>query len=77
MEKVTKTDAEWRGQLDDLEFKVLRKHGTERAFSNDAFPKDPGTFMCKGCGAPLFDQSHKFSHTNATAAPGGHRFTNR
>ena len=60
MEKVIKTDAEWRGQLDDLEFKVLRKHGTERAFSNDDFPKDPGTYMCKGCGAPLFDQAHKF-----------------
>ena len=60
MEKVTKTDAEWRAMLDDLEFKVLRKHGTERAFSNDAFPKDPGTYLCKGCGAELFAQDHKF-----------------
>ena len=60
MEKVIKSDAEWRNQLDDLEFKVLRKHGTERAFSNDNFPKDPGTYTCKGCGAPLFDQAHKF-----------------
>lgn len=60
MEKVTKTEAEWRGQLDALEYKVLRKHGTERAFSNDDFPKNPGTYICKGCGAPLFDQAHKF-----------------
>ena len=60
MEKITKSDAEWRAELDDLEFKVLRKHGTERAFTHDNFPKEPGTFRCRGCGAPLFDQAHKF-----------------
>ena len=60
MEKITKSDAEWRAELDDLEFKVLRKHGTERAFTHDNFPKEPGTYRCRGCGAPLFDQAHKF-----------------
>ena len=60
MEKIVKSDQDWRAKLDDLEFKVLRKHGTERAFSNDNFPKEPGQFTCKGCGAPLFDQTHKF-----------------
>lgn len=60
MQKITKSDAEWRAELDDLEFKVLRKHGTERAFTHDNFPKEPGTFRCRGCGAPLFDQAHKF-----------------
>ncbi|QMU57507.1 MAG: peptide-methionine (R)-S-oxide reductase MsrB [Boseongicola sp.] len=60
MDKVVKSDAEWRAQLNDLEYKVLRKHGTERAGSNDNFPKDAGTYRCKGCGAPLFDQAHKF-----------------
>ena len=60
MEKVEKSDAEWRAELNDLEYKVLRKHGTERAFTHDNFPKDPGTCMCRGCGAPLFDQAHKF-----------------
>lgn len=60
MQKVTKSDAEWREQLDELSFKVLRKHGTERAFTNDDFPKESGTFTCKGCGAPLFAQNHKF-----------------
>ena len=60
MDKVVKTDAEWRAELDDLEYKVLRKHGTERAFRHDNFPKEPGTYMCKGCGAPLFAQSDKF-----------------
>lgn len=60
MKKIEKTDSEWRSELGDLEYKVLRKHGTERAFSNDNFPKSEGTFRCRGCGTPLFDQEHKF-----------------
>lgn len=60
MGKVVKSDQEWRAKLDDLEYKVLRKHGTERAFTNDDFPKDPGMYLCKGCGSTLFDQAHKF-----------------
>ncbi len=60
MEKITKTDAEWRDMLDDLAFKVTRKHGTERAFTHDDFPKEPGSYHCICCGAPLFDQDHKF-----------------
>ncbi len=60
VEKVTKTDAEWRAQLSDMAYKVLRKHGTERAGTHDDFPKVAGTFMCQGCGAPLFEQATKF-----------------
>ncbi|MGI9390925.1 MAG: peptide-methionine (R)-S-oxide reductase MsrB [Boseongicola sp.] len=60
MEKIVKSDHDWRAKLNDLEYKVLRKHGTERAHTNDDFPKDPGKFNCKGCGSPLFDQAHKF-----------------
>ena len=60
MDKVTKTDAEWRAQLSDLGFKVMRKHGTERAFTHDNFSKEPGRFKCAGCGADLFDQAAKF-----------------
>ena len=60
MEKLVKTDAEWRADLDDLAFKVTRKHGTERAFSHDNFPKQPGTYRCLCCDAPLFQQSTKF-----------------
>ena len=60
MSKVTKTDAEWREQLSDSAYKVTRKHGTERAFSNDNFPKDAGGFNCTCCGAYLFDQDTKF-----------------
>ncbi len=60
VEKVTKTDAEWRADLSDMAYKVLRKHGTERAGTHDNFPKDPGTFACAGCGTPLFAQDTKF-----------------
>ena len=60
MDKIVKSDAEWQAQLSDLAFKVTRKHATERAFTNDSFPKDPGTFRCICCDAPLFDQETKF-----------------
>jgi peptide-methionine (R)-S-oxide reductase len=60
MDKVVKSDAEWRAELSDLAYKVTRKHGTERAGTHDHFPKAPGTFRCICCGAPLFDQSDKF-----------------
>lgn len=60
VEKVVKSDDEWRAQLSDMEYKVLRKHGTERAFTHDNFPKAPGVFHCKGCGAELFDAETKF-----------------
>jgi peptide-methionine (R)-S-oxide reductase len=60
VEKIEKTDAEWRAQLSDLAYKVTRKHGTERAFTHDDFPKSPGTYRCVCCDAPLFDQSTKF-----------------
>lgn len=60
MEKIEKSQEEWRSQLSDLAFKVTRQHGTERAHTHDNFPKDPGVFSCACCGAPLFDQSTKF-----------------
>ncbi|MBN2630667.1 MAG: peptide-methionine (R)-S-oxide reductase MsrB [Rhodobacteraceae bacterium] len=60
MDKVIKTDDEWRAALSDLAFKVTRKHGTERAFTHEDFPKAPGTFRCVCCDAPLFDQATKF-----------------
>ncbi len=60
MDKVIKTDAEWRAQLGDLAYKVTRRHGTERAGTHDDFPKAAGTFRCVCCGATLFDQSDKF-----------------
>ena len=60
MEKIEKTDAEWRAALGDLAYKVTRKHATERAGSHEDFPDGPGLFTCTCCGAPLFDKAHKF-----------------
>ena len=60
MDKIEKTDAEWRAQLSELAYKVTRKHGTERAGSNEDFPEGPGTYRCVCCDAPLFDQATKF-----------------
>ena len=60
MDKIVKTDAEWRAQLPELAYKVTRKHATERAFSHDDFPKQPGIFSCVCCGEPLFDAATKF-----------------
>jgi len=60
MDKVIKSKDEWRAQLSGIAFNVLREHGTERAGTNDNFPKEAGTFMCAGCASPLFDQATKF-----------------
>jgi peptide-methionine (R)-S-oxide reductase len=60
MDKLEKTDAEWRAQLSELAYRVTRQHGTERAFTHDNFPKDPGTYRCVCCDAALFDQGTKF-----------------
>ncbi|MEE9315149.1 MAG: peptide-methionine (R)-S-oxide reductase MsrB [Rhizobiaceae bacterium] len=61
MTKVTKTEAEWREQLSAEQFNVLRKEGTERAFTsplNDE--KRDGMFNCAGCGKSLFNAEAKF-----------------
>ncbi len=60
VDKVIKSDAEWRAQLSDEAYRVARKHGTERPHSHDNFPKAPGTFRCVCCDAPLFDAESKF-----------------
>jgi len=59
-DKITKTNEEWKAELSPEAYNVLRKHATERAFTNDNFPKDPGMFACAGCGASLFEQATKF-----------------
>ena len=57
-EKVMKSDAEWRAQLSDEEYRITRKHGTERAFTgpyHDA--KDKGTYTWK----PTIETRGKFT----------------
>ncbi len=61
MEKITKTEAEWRAQLTPEQYNVTRKHGTERAFTSEYHAsKAPGTYVCIGCGLPLFEAAAKF-----------------
>ena len=61
MAKITKTEAEWRAQLDDIQYQVTREHGTERARSGKyATNKDPGIYNCICCGEPLFDSDTKY-----------------
>jgi peptide-methionine (R)-S-oxide reductase len=58
---VNKTDAEWKAQLSPEEYRVLRHEGTERAFSSDLNDNHKkGTYVCAGCGTPVFESEHKF-----------------
>lgn len=55
------TDAEWRGRLTPEQYRVLRRHGTERAGTSPLDrEKRAGTFHCAGCDAALFASSAKF-----------------
>ncbi|HZH70294.1 MAG TPA: peptide-methionine (R)-S-oxide reductase MsrB [Flavobacteriaceae bacterium] len=59
--KVVKTNAQWQEELSPLAFSVLRKNGTERAFSsklNDNY--QAGTYHCASCGTAVFESKHKF-----------------
>jgi peptide-methionine (R)-S-oxide reductase len=61
IDKVVKTDAEWRAQLTPEQYKVARQHGTERAFSGIyADHHEDGVYTCVGCGTPMFDSATKF-----------------
>lgn len=59
MEKIIKSDEEWRKVLSPEAYRITRQHGTERPWSVD-FPKVPGTFRCIACGQPLFDAKTKY-----------------
>ncbi|MDF2388703.1 peptide-methionine (R)-S-oxide reductase MsrB [Nostoc ellipsosporum NOK] len=60
--EINKTEQEWRTILSPEQFRVLRKHGTERAFTS---PLDKqyaeGTYVCAGCELPLFTSDTKFN----------------
>jgi len=59
--RVEKTDAEWRAQLTEQEYRVTRQAGTERAFSSPMCSLfEPGIYACVCCDTVLFDASEKF-----------------
>ena len=58
---VSKSDAEWKEQLPEMAYYVLRKAGTERAFSGSLnYNKKEGIYVCAGCQAPLYESKYKF-----------------
>jgi peptide-methionine (R)-S-oxide reductase len=59
--KIEKTDEEWREQLTPEEYEVLRRHGTEPAFTGKyVHSKETGTYDCAACGNELFSSDSKF-----------------
>ncbi len=61
MDKVIKTEAEWRSELPEEAFEVTRLCSTERPFSGKYWDlHDKGTYRCICCDTPLFDSEAKF-----------------
>ena len=59
--KVVKTDSEWKAILSPEQYKVLRKKGTERAFTGKYYHnKEEGVYKCAGCGQVLFSSETKY-----------------
>lgn len=61
MEKIVKTDAQWRETLTPEQYRVLREKGTEPAFTGLYHDHhETGVYACAGCGTPLFASETKF-----------------
>jgi peptide-methionine (R)-S-oxide reductase len=61
MEKVTKSEKEWRAELTPAEYEVLRKAGTEHPFTGEYVDtKTVGVYRCRACEAELFRSAAKF-----------------
>ncbi|MBZ0157125.1 MAG: peptide-methionine (R)-S-oxide reductase MsrB [Alphaproteobacteria bacterium] len=61
MEKVRKSDAEWKRILTPEQYRITRKKGTEPAFTGEYYNfKGKGIYRCAACGAPLFSSETKY-----------------
>ncbi|MEQ8926986.1 MAG: peptide-methionine (R)-S-oxide reductase MsrB [Fulvivirga sp.] len=61
VDKIQKSDEEWKKELTEEEYYVLREKGTERAFSGDLWDNhDQGTYYCAACNEKLFSSQTKF-----------------
>lgn len=61
MDKLNRTDAEWRAKLTPEQYRILRQAGTEPPFSGELLDvKHKGEFRCAACGEPLFASDHKY-----------------
>jgi peptide-methionine (R)-S-oxide reductase len=61
LEKVKKSEQEWRQELTPEQYEVVRQKGTEAPFTSELNDvKDPGTFVCVACGQPVFSSDTKF-----------------
>jgi peptide-methionine (R)-S-oxide reductase len=61
VERLVLTDAQWRARLTPAQFRILRRKGTERAFSGPLLNNQrTGIYRCSGCSAPLFRSETKF-----------------
>jgi len=59
--RVEKSEAEWREQLGEEAYRVLREKGTERPFTGEYnAEKAKGVYRCRGCGTPLFSSDTKY-----------------
>jgi peptide-methionine (R)-S-oxide reductase len=61
LEKVKKSEQEWRQELTPEQYEVVRNKGTEAPFTSELNDvKEPGEFVCVACGQPVFDSTNKF-----------------
>ena len=61
IKKIEKSPSEWKAELTQMEYYVLREAGTERAFTGDLWDnKKEGIYTCAGCDLPLYDSSTKY-----------------
>ncbi len=61
IEKITRTDAEWRKQLTPEQYRITREKGTERAFTGQYWNNhETGVYHCVACDLPLYSSEHKF-----------------